>query len=182
MNHNYKTIYSLRKTISIEITRDKTLLVRAPYWVADQYIEDFVASKSDWIEKYLSKPAVKAEPITADELKTLAERAAEYLPERVAYFAKQIGVTYGRVTVRCQVTRWGSCSSQGNLSFNCLLMKCPPDVIDYVIIHELCHRKELNHSKDFRALVEKHCPDCEQKKAYLKTEGQKYIEGLRASL
>ena len=79
---------------------------------------------------------------------------------------------YGRVTVRCQRTKWGSCTSQGNLNFNCLLMLCPPEVIDSVVVHELCHRKEMNHSPRFWAEVEKILPDYKISRKWLKDHGE----------
>ena len=82
-----------------------------------------------------------------------------------------MGVTYGRITIRNQKTRWGSCSSKGNLNFNCLLMLTPPEVIDYVVVHELCHRKEMNHSKAFWDEVAHVLPDYEKARLWLKTEG-----------
>ena len=87
------------------------------------------------------------------------------------YFAPQVGVSYGRITIRNQKTRWGSCSGKGNLNFNCLLMLTPPEVIDYVVVHELCHRKEMNHSKAFWDQVERILPDYKVSEAYLKKEG-----------
>ena len=89
------------------------------------------------------------EKLTREKVIALAEEALKVIPERVEYFAKVIGVTYGKITVRNQKTRWGSCSSKGNLNFNCLLMLAPPEVLDYVVVHELCHRKQMNHSKAF---------------------------------
>ena len=77
----------------------------------------------------------------------LADQAVKTIPEKVRYYAPLVGVTYGRITIRNQRTRWGSCSSKGNLNFNCLLMLAPPEVLDSVVVHELCHRKEMNHSK-----------------------------------
>ena len=89
--------------------------------------------------------------------------------------AKIIGVDYGRITIRNQKTRWGSCSSKGNLNFNCLLMLTPPEVIDYVVVHELCHRKEMNHSKDFWREVEKVLPNYLDQVKWLKDEGSNVI-------
>jgi predicted metal-dependent hydrolase len=101
----------------------------------------------------------------------LAQQAKAHLPKRVAYFAARIGVTYGRITIRNQTSRWGSCSDQGNLNFNCLLMLAPASVQDYVVVHELCHRKEMNHSARFWAEVEKIVPDYKVQRAWLKENG-----------
>ncbi len=100
-------------------------------------------------------------PFTEEEIYTLAQKALEYIPKRVEYYAKKIGVTYGRITIRNQKTRWGSCSSKGNLNFNCLLMLTPPETIDSVVVHELCHRKHMNHSPAFYKEVYKAYPDYE---------------------
>jgi predicted metal-dependent hydrolase len=79
--------------------------------------------------------------------------------ERVAYHAQIMGITYGRISVRDQKTRWGSCSSKGNLNFNYRLYYMPQHLMDYVIIHELSHRRQMNHSKLFWAEVQKYCPN-----------------------
>ena len=89
------------------------------------------------------------QPLSEEDMKALADKAVRIIPERVRYYAPLIGVTYGRITIRNQRTRWGSCSAKGNLNFNCLLMLAPPEVLDSVVVHELCHRKEMNHSKQF---------------------------------
>lgn len=109
--------------------------------------------------------------LSNDEIHELAAKALNYIPERVAYYAEQIGVTYGRITIRNQKTRWGSCSSKGNLNFNCLLMLTPPEIVDYVVVHELCHRKEMNHSKAFWSEVEKVLPNYKTRVRWLKDEG-----------
>lgn len=114
--------------------------------------------------------------LTVTEIKELADKALKYIPERVAHFARIIGVDYGRITIRNQKTRWGSCSSKGNLNFNCLLMMTPPEVIDYVVVHELCHRKEMNHSKAFWNEVEKVMPDYKAYIKWLKEEGHFLME------
>ena len=81
--------------------------------------------------------------LSMDEIKALAEQALKVIPERVKYYAEKLGVTYWRITIRNQRTRWGSCSQKRNLNFNCLLMLVPPEVLDSVIVHELCHIKIL---------------------------------------
>ena len=109
----------------------------------------------------------------------LTDKALDIIPRRVEYFAKRIGVTYGRITIRNQKTRWGSCSSKGNLNFNCLLMLAPSEVLDYVVVHELCHRKEMNHSKAFWIEVEKVFPDYRDMVKWLKEEGSQIMQRLK---
>ena len=101
----------------------------------------------------------------------MADQAVKTIHERVRYYAPLIGVTYGRITIRNQRTRWGSCSSKGNLYFNCLLMLAPPEVLDSVVVHELCHRKEMNHSKQFYEEVRRVFPEYDKWNSWLKTYG-----------
>lgn len=102
---------------------------------------------------------------------TLSKRALERIRERLDRFAPRIGVDFGRVTVRDQRSRWGSCSSKGNLNFNWKLIMAPPEVLDYVVIHELCHRIEFNHSPRFWQLVRGQMPEYEDWKKWLKNHG-----------
>ena len=106
-----------------------------------------------------------------EEIRDLASRALEVIPERVAFYAPRIGVTYGRITIRNQKSKWGSCSSKGNLNFNCLLMLTPPEVLDSIVVHELCHRKEMNHSERFYEEVLKVFPDYWKWHKWLKENG-----------
>lgn len=106
--------------------------------------------------------------VETNQKELLVAVAKRYIPERVAYWADIIGVTYGRISIRQQKTRWGSCSGEGNLNFNCLLMQMPKEIIDYVIVHELCHRKQMNHSKLFWAEVAKILPDYKERRKALK--------------
>ena len=181
-----KIIHSKRKTLSIEINQNAEVIVRAPYYASYKDIERFVSSHQDWILKHQEKRRQelsnqKSNPQTYmsyEDIKRLADAAVSYIPTRVAYFAPIIGVTYGRITIRNQKTRWGSCSSKGNLNFNCLLMMAPKEVIDYVVIHELCHRKEMNHSKKFWALVEKAMPDYKIHRKWLKENGASLMNAM----
>ena len=97
--------------------------------------------------------------------------AAEYMPARVAELAAIHGFDYAVVRIKNQKTRWGSCSAKGNINLNLRLMMAPDPVIDYVIIHELCHLRELNHSLAFWALVESCCPDYRRWRNWLKQLG-----------
>ena len=96
------------------------------------------------------------------------ERAKRIFPERTAYFALRMGVDYGRITIREQKTRWGSCSSKGNLNFNWKLILLAPELLDYVVVHELAHRREMNHSKNFWKIVEAELPDYRERRRRLK--------------
>ena len=175
-NLRYQVIRSGRRTLSMELS-PKGLLVRAPYAVSQAEIERFVRSHEKWIESHLAKleQAMEAqsgaETLTHEELQALADRALQVIPPRVAYYAEKIGVTYGRITIRNQRTKWGSCSSKGNLNFNCLLMLTPPEVIDSIVVHELCHRKEMNHSDRFYAEVLRVFPDYWDCHRWLKENG-----------
>lgn len=100
----------------------------------------------------------------------LKKTAHKYIATRSAALAGQMGVAYQKITLREQSSRWGSCSSQGNLNFNWRLVHYPPAVIDYVIIHELAHRVEMNHSPKFWALVRQHDPEYQLHKGQLRRQ------------
>ena len=168
---DYTLIRSSRKTISIQLSPTGEVVVRAPNRMPKRDIEHFVDSKRGWIEGHRSKLPAVPPKLTDAELGELARHAKEVLPEITAHFAPLVGVDYGRITIRAQRTRWGSCSAQGNLNFNCLLMLTPDDVIEYVVVHELCHRKEMNHSARFWAEVEKILPDYRRSRQWLKDNG-----------
>lgn len=116
-----------------------------------------------------------SKPVTT-EITELTSKAKEELPAIVKKYADLMGVTYNRITIRHQKTRWGSCTKTGNLSFNCLIMKMPETVRDYVIVHELTHRKELNHSTKFWTIVAEYCPWYKEAKQWLKENGQSLME------
>ena len=176
----YRLLRSARKTVAIQITPEGEVLLRCPKGLPVKEAEAFLERKRNWIEGHLEKlrarPAVAA--LSPEEVKILARQAAKDIPERTAAFAPLVGVTYGRITVRSQRTRWGSCSAKGNLNFNCLLMLCPEEVRDYVVIHELCHRKVLNHSGGFWTEVERVCPDYRAHRKWLKDNGCSLIARL----
>ena len=173
--YNIQIVKSRRKTISLQLKPDGAILVKAPNRVSNRYIREFIASHQGWIENQFQKMEqvreAAGEPLTEAEIKELYEKAAKLIPERVAYYAAKIGVTYGRITIRKQKTRWGSCSSRGNLNFNCLLMLTPDKAIDSVIVHELCHRKEMNHSPKFYEEVLKVFPEYYTWDHWLKKNG-----------
>ena len=109
------------------------------------------------------------------EILELTSKAKEELPVIVKKYADLMGVTYNRITIRHQKTRWGSCTKTGNLSFNCLILKMPETVRDYVIVHELAHRKELNHSTKYWMIVSEYCPWYKEAKLWLKDNGNQLL-------
>lgn len=184
---DYELIRSRRKSISVEIDREGRIIVRAPLRLPKREIERFLMEKSEWIRTHRDKilerrEQQQANPIPAltdAQLRDLKKRASAVIPERVAYFAPMVGVSYGRITIRSQKTRWGSCSSKGNLNFNCLLLLTPPEVLDYVVVHELCHRKQMNHSPRFWAEVGRVLPDYRKSNKWLKENGSRLMLLLR---
>ncbi len=176
-------IRSNRKTLSVQI-KNGELIARAPLRMKEKDIYAFIESKKVWIQKHLdsSKEKQKAlgeiQPFTEEELKELAVKAKLIIPKRAEYYAPLIGVTYNRITIRSQRTRWGSCSSKGNLNFNCLLVLFPPEVIDSIVVHELCHRKHMNHSPQFYAEIDKVFPEYKKWHKWLNDNGRLYMAKL----
>ena len=172
----YTVIRSNRKTLALQI-KDGELVVRAPRRAKQAEINAMIEQHRPWIEKHLKKAeenrqaAEALPPLTSEEIHALADQALKVIPERVRYYAPLVGVTYGRITLRNQRTKWGSCTAQGNLNFNCLLMLTPPEVLDSVVVHELCHRKEMNHSDRFYTEVLRVFPDYKKWDKWLKENG-----------
>lgn len=182
-------IRSNRKTAAIRVNADLSVTLRVPLRTAKKDIEKILKEKESWIRKHQEEITrrqaeyeAKCGPrLTHAEIRELADKALKYIPDRAAYYASVIGVKYGRITIRNQKTRWGSCSSKGNLNFNCLLMLAPPEVIDYVVVHELCHRKEMNHSAAFWNEVAKVIPDYKESVKWLKAEGGMLIKRMSST-
>ena len=178
---DFEIIRSSRKTISLQLVSPDRAVVRAPLIISTHDIQTFIQKNEKWLEKHrqqmleTQREMGDGAPFAPEELRALAQQAVRVLPDRLRRFAPLVGVDYGRVTVRCQRTKWGSCSARGNLNFNCLLMLCPPEVLDYVVVHELCHRKELNHSPRFWAEVERVMPDYKKHRDWLKQNGSRLI-------
>lgn len=176
-------IRSDRKTLSIQL-KPSEIIARAPLCMKDKEIYNFIELKRTWIEKNLAKIEERekaisdVQPFTQEEINALAKKAKQIILERVKYYAPKIGVTYNRITIRCQRTRWGSCSLKGNLNFNCLLVLFPIEAIDSVVVHELCHRKHMNHSPQFYAEIEKVFPEYKKWHKWLSDNGGVYMGKL----
>lgn len=172
----YTLIKSKRRTISLELKGDD-LIVRAPLRTTRREADAFVRGHAAWIEKQRRKladrkaQAAAVPKLTEEELQALMQRAQEDIPRRVQYYAARMGAQYGRITIRCQKTRWGSCSAKKNLNFNVLLMLTPPEVVDSVVVHELCHLWEMNHSARFYQRVYAAYPEYDRWNRWLKDHG-----------
>ena len=176
MDIKYKIVRSNRKTSSIQIKNGEVIL-RVPLKTTDAAAEKIVKDNRKWIiagliKSETEKQALESLPTISDsEIKVLEERARIVIPHRVAYYAALLGVSYGKISIRHQKGRWGSCNGEGDLSFNCLLMLTPLEVIDSVVVHELCHRKEMNHSEKFYKEVLRVYPDYRKWNDWLKKNG-----------
>lgn len=183
--YNVEVRRSKRKSAAIKITADMQIVVFVPLYVSDNEIERMVISKSKWIDEHMLKvqstidERSKLEKITFEQIKELADQAVEYIPKRVKYYAEKENFIYNKITIKNLVSRWGSCSTKGNLNFNCLLMLTPDYVIDYIVVHELCHLREMNHSEKFWAEVEKIMPDYQRAELWLKQNGGNLIARMR---
>ena len=168
-------IRSARKSLGLEVRDANTVLARIPARVSDRELKAFVEAHRDWI---LEKTAVMAEreanrkttPAPPPELLSKTDRMKIQLKigKRVRHYCEAMGVTVGYVTVKNQKTRWGSCSAKGNVNFNYQLAFLPDELLDYVVIHELAHRRHMDHSRAFWAEVDKYCPGYLERREQLK--------------
>lgn len=226
----YEIIKKRKKTITLRITKKGEVVVTAPFYVDDGYIEDFVKSKAKWIVEKLKhvndllnirddniktgkeldfigqKLILKISEDNVDKIKIfkqdkllyiivpknfniekdqevlrqkvnnwLKEQAKVVLKQRVEVYSQRYNLFPNKVVVKEQKTIWGSCSSKGNINLNWKLIMVPLDVIDYVVVHELCHLKHHNHSSRFWSLVKEIMPDFEEKRRWLKENGGRVI-------
>ena len=167
---DYTVKRSARRTVSIRI-KDGKVLVYAPYGTTAKVIHEIVLRHQKWIDKHNAVGKATVPPLSEAEMQKLIEEAKRVIPARVAHFAPIVGVSYGRVTIRCQKTRWGSCSSRGELTFNWRLIMAPPEMIDYVVVHELCHLNHMDHSPAYWKSVGNILPDYKVRREWLKENG-----------
>ena len=165
-----RLIRSRRKTLAVEVRPDGSVTVRAPFFMPGFAVERIVASKADWIRnvqrKYAETPPVPE--LTKAELEALRKEAKAYIPPRVEHYARLMGVRPTAVRFTSAKTRWGSCSPKNSVSFSVRLMTKPSEAIDYVIVHELAHIREHNHSPRFWAIVAAYMPDYRERKKLLR--------------
>lgn len=176
-----EVVYSRRRTLGLEVRADGRVILRAPKGLSNQAVMDFVKERQAWIvQKWFETERIrrqKAERPPRDYEQNPAleaqyrKEARRRITERAAYFAEKMGVDYGRIAIKAAKTRWGSCSAQGNLNFHWKLILMPPAILDYVVVHELAHRIEMNHSPRFWTQVERILPDYRERRRWLKENG-----------
>ena len=164
---NKKVDYTLKvsrraRYMRLAVRGGGNIVVTVPYGVAFATIEQFLIKKTTWIVRAIERmlhvvPLQKK--ISPKEYFEYRERARIFVHTRVEYFNQLYGHKIGGISIRNQKTRWGSCSRKGNLSFNYRIALLPPRLADYIIVHELCHLTEFNHSSKFWALVAKTFPE-----------------------
>ncbi|WP_432629623.1 M48 family metallopeptidase [Brotaphodocola sp.] len=182
----YDLIRTSRKTIAIQITLDGDVTVRAPKDCDKEEIDDLIRDRQAWIEEkraeFLAEKRERERrqeqfpEITPENEPEFRRLAKEKIRSRVAFFAERVGVDYGKITIKDTKSRWGSCSYQGNLNFCWRLILAPDEVLDYIVVHELCHRLEMNHSERFWAEVGRVLPEYEKSKEWLKENGLALLE------
>ena len=183
----YEIRRSARRSAAIEIKND-AVIVRVPMHYSDAMAKELVKKHRGWIEKKLRQiderkkdAALKGfsdEKLTEAEIRRLKNEARKAFPERIEKYAQLVGVTPGKISFGTAKTRWGSCSAGGNLRFNALLMLTPDPVIDSVIVHELCHIKQMNHSKRFYEEVVRVFPEYRKWNGWLKENGKYLLQRL----
>lgn len=171
----YEIIYSSRRTLAVQIHSGGQVRIRAPRHTSKSAIDRFLVEKQNWIVKHLSAASENSEPapppLPDAERRRYMELARDIFTRKTAYYASVMNVTYGRISIREQKTRWGSCSSKGNLNFNWRLIFAPEEVQDYIVVHELAHRREMNHSPRFYRIVESVLPDYKREQIWLREHG-----------
>lgn len=141
-----KITRSMRKSIALQV-KNSQLIVKAPFFVTKNYILAFIDKHKNWIDKKISQQWQSL--IDINKIEKYKKQAREYIPNRVQEIAEKYGYEYNKIKINSARTRWWSCTSQKNLNFTFRLILTPPEIIDYVICHELSHLKHMNHSQKF---------------------------------
>lgn len=172
----FDLIYSSRKTLAVQVTDDGTVKVRAPLRYPVTAIHNFLTEKEDWILRHIdnakSNMPAQEQQLSAKERKHYIQIARAIFEQKTKYYAAMLHVSYGRISIREQKTRWGSCSGSGNLNYNWRLIFAPEEVLNYVVVHELAHRLEMNHSAAFYSIVEDILPEYKCAQKWLREKGR----------
>ena len=174
-NIRVQVIRSGRKSLGLEVRPDGTVLARIPARLSDRKLKAFIEKQQDWILKKVDQVKKRADARTKIKVPSVdalsdaeIQKIKDKIADRVKYYCAVMQVTVGRITIRNQKTRWGSCSSAGNVNFNYRLYYLPDELLDYVVVHELAHRRHMDHSKEFWSEVTRYCPDYRARRKQLK--------------
>ena len=182
MDLTYVIQKSRRRSMSLHVADDRKIIVKVPLGTPASVAEKFIIEKKDWIYRQIARLEKQTELaasmglLTEEDIKQIKKKAKKVIPERVEHYAKLTGISYNRIFIRLQKSRWGSCSVDGNLNFNCLLVLMPPEILDSVVVHELCHRLHMNHSRKFYDEVLRIFPDYKRCDKWLKQNGGAYFK------
>jgi len=170
MKYNYNLKRSKRKTLALEITFDSQIIVRAPMYISQKKIDDFVQKHEQWLEKHLEKQSKRqcSNELTPQQIEELKRQASEVLPKKVEYYSNLMQLYPTGVKITSAKRRFGSCNGKNSLCFSYRLMQYPNDAVDYVVVHELAHIKYKDHSRNFYSLIEQYMPDYKARDAILK--------------
>lgn len=162
----------LSRQLRIMIKLGGEVIVSAPRFVLMRTIEEFLLNHRDWLlqKVQVAKEQHKKqkENYTQSSLSANSARARKLATDKSKYFAGLYGVNFNRISIKNQSTQWGSCSSKKNLNFNYRIVFLPPELVDYVVVHEICHLIEMNHSERFWKQVARTIPDYKTRKLALR--------------
>lgn len=175
MDYPVEIVRSDRTTVSLEITKELKVRIRAPKQATDAELYAIAEKHAQWIEKHMEiqkrrVTARTAYDLTEEDSEALKKLARQVIPPKVEHYAKLMGVKPKSVKITSAHTRFGSCSSQNALCFSYILMRYPEEAIDYVVVHELAHIKHHNHSRSFYALIGKYMPDYKRREKMLRED------------
>lgn len=171
------TSYEMRisrraRNLRLTVHPDGRVVITKPVHISEERVIRFIQKHADWIEEKIVHLQMHPAPLLAKhstrDYKQNKEKARQLVHERIAYFNNESHFAFGSIRIGNQRSRWGSCSARGNLNFNYKIVFLPKELQDYVVVHELCHLKELNHSKKFWDLVNEKIPDWKKLKLKLK--------------
>lgn len=183
MDVRYEITFSRRRSISIQIPSgfSEGIVVKAPYGMSKEKVLEFIEEKRPWLTKKLHERQLIEEKVkkmgafTSTDIAAMKKKAKVIIPQRVAYYGQLGNFCYNRIFIKLQKTIWGSCSAGKNLNFNCLLVLMPPEVLDAVVVHELCHLRHMNHSRAFYNEVISLFPEYKKWDKWLKDNGGVYL-------
>ncbi|MFA7662734.1 MAG: M48 family metallopeptidase [Patescibacteria group bacterium] len=160
--------YRRAKRVRLRITQEGVLIISKPYFVNQKIVENFIYEKRAWVLDKINSVKNNSNRIEVGDYLENKEKVRAYIFERLKYFSQFYNFEFNQIFVRRQKTRWGSCSVRKNLNFNYKILWLPAHLADYIIVHELCHLEQMNHSLDFWKLVGQQIPDYKERRRELR--------------